>query len=474
MDCISDVVMTDLERLFYPRSVAVVGLSNDSGSFSGRNWIDNLLQLRFKGQIYPVSRTIKEYRGLKVYQTITEIPGDIDLIIISVPVQYTTQTMDQCVQKAAGFAQIYTAGFSEIGERGAAIEKEITEIAKKGGVRIVGPNCMGVYCPDGNISWRTDFPSESGEVALLSQSGFNAVNIINLAASREVRFTKVVSYGNAADLNETDFIDYFAGDPESKVIGIYVEGIRSGVSFVEALRKMARIKPVIVLKGGYTQAGARAAQSHTASLTTSTDIWKSMLLQVGAVEALDLTEFVDTTLAFLHLPPIKTKGVALIGSGGGTGVLGADACEKAGLTVPPLPTDIINTLSQFIPEYGTSVKNPIDLPFAITAQHFLETINAAASYDDFASLIIHFDVDTILLFSGETRLIEMLDVVVSAALDCDKPVVVVLRASTSPEGAKIISEWQHILVSNNVPVFPTIDQAAKAISNVINYYRRKS
>ncbi|MDP6772473.1 MAG: hypothetical protein QF704_17330, partial [Anaerolineales bacterium] len=205
-----------------------------------------------------------------------------------------------------------------------------------------------------------------------------------------------------------------------------------------------------------------------------TDIWKSMLLQVGAVEALDLTEFVDTTLAFLHLPLIKTKGVALIGSGGGTGVLGADACEKAGLTVPPLPTDIINTLSQFIPEYGTSVKNPIDLPFSITAQDFLETINAAASYDDFASLIIHFDVDTILLFSGETRLIEMLDVVVSAALDCDKPVVVVLRASTSPEGAKIISEWQHILVSNNVPVFPTIDQAAKAISNVINYYRRKS
>lgn len=461
--------MSALNRLFHPRSVAVVGISNDSSKFSGSNWVKTLLELRFEGRIYPVSRTMSEFRGLKVYPSIEEIPDSIDLAVISVPARFTPQLMEQCARKGVSFVQFFTAGFSEAGSEGAALEKELVKIATKGGVRIVGPNCMGVYCPAGRFSWRLDLPHATGPVALLSQSGWNAVRIVRLGAVREVRFSKVVSYGNAADLNEIDFLEYFAGDQESKVIAAYIEGVKDGQQFIQVVRKAAQVKPVIVLKGGRSQAGARAAVSHTAALTVTSMVWESLLRQAGAIEVHSFDELVDVALAFLCLPAIQGNSVALIGTGGGVSVVGADECEEVGLTVPPLPDEMVEALSRFTPPEGTGLRNPVDLPFGQSRRQLQETIAVVASCHEIASLIIHLEIDSFLHFFGEGELTKTSNAIIAAARDCAKPVIVALRSSAFPEAVKVISEQQQVLVTAGIPVYPTVRRAAQAISTVLRH-----
>lgn len=286
--------MSDLGRLFQPRSVAVIGISSDPNKFGGANWIQALLEFGFEGKIYPVSLSINEFKGLRVYPSIAEVPDSVDLVVVCIPARFTPQLMEQCVRKNVSFAQFYSAGFSEVGGDGLALEKEVVDIATKGGVRIIGPNCMGVYCPSSRFAWRSDMPKEGGRVALLSQSGWNARYIIRLGAVRGVHFSKAISYGNAADFNETDFLEYFAGDAESRVITAYIEGVKDGKKFIQALRKTAEVKPVIVLKGGRSQAGARATMSHTASLAGMGIIWQSLLRQVGAIAVYSYDELVSS------------------------------------------------------------------------------------------------------------------------------------------------------------------------------------
>jgi acyl-CoA synthetase (NDP forming) len=470
---ITQVIMADLYRLFHPRSVAVVGISADPGKWGGHKWIEALLEFEFKGRIYPISRTISEFKGLRTYPSVEAVPDSIDLVVVSIPARFTPQLMDECARKGVGFIQFFTAGFSEIGGDGSVLEREVVENANMGGVRIVGPNCMGVYCPNGRFSWRVGFPKESGGVAFLSQSGWNANDTVKLGAVRGLRFNKVISYGNAADLNETDFLDYFTADKESRIITAYIEGVKDGQRFIQVLRKAAQAKPVIVLKGGRSQAGARAATSHTASLAGASMIWESALRQAGAIEVHSLDELVDVTLAFQCLPVIESNGVALIGAGGGTGVIGADECEEAGLAVPPLPEETMRSLHRFIPQEGTGLRNPVDTPFRQTGQQFQETIAIVASRREIACLIIHLQIDNFLQLFGERELANWTNALVAIARDCTKPVIVVLRTSAFPEAVKAILEQQLILVPAGIPVYPTIRRAAQAISMVLRQQRSR-
>lgn len=467
--------MPDLDRLFHPRSVAVVGISNNPHKWGGGNWIETLLELGFEGKIYPVSSTMSEFKGLRVYPSIEDVPDSIDLVLISIPAQSTPQLMEECARKGVSFAQLYAAGFSEVGGEGSSLETKVVEIAARGGVRVVGPNCMGVYCPSGRFSWRLDFPRESGAVAFLSQSGLNAVQVATLGAAREVRFSKVISYGNAADLNEADFLEYFAADLESRVVTAYIEGVKDGQRFIAALRKAAQVKPVIVLKGGRSQAGARATVSHTAALAGTSTVWASVLRQAGAIEVRSFDELLDATLAFLCLPAPEHSGVALIGTGGGPGVVGADECEDAGLIVPPLPGEAVEALRRFIPQEGTSLQNPVDSPFGFgqTRQQLQETIAIVASCPEIACLIIHIEIDTLLHFLGERELANTTEAITGAARDCAKLVTVVLRTSGFPEAVKTILEQQQVLVEAGIPVYPTMRRAAQAIGKVIQYQRSR-
>ena len=461
--------MADLDRLFQPRSVAVVGISSGSGKLGGRGWVKTLLELGFEGKIYPISSTVSECEGLRVYPSIEAVPDSIDHVVVSIPARFTPQLMEQCARKGVRFVQFFTAGFREVGDEGEALEKEIVKIANKGGTRIVGPNCMGVYCPGGRFSWRTDFPQESGGVALLSQSGWNVSEIVTLGEAREVRFSKVISYGNAADLNETDFLEYFTADQESKVITAYIEGVKDGRRFVQALRKATQAKPVVVLKGGRSQSGARATASHTAALAGMDEVWKSMLRQAGAIRVHNFDELLDVALAFLYLSKIERGSVALIGVGGGPGVIGADECEEVGLTLPPLPAEAMEAIRQFTPQEGTSQRNPIDSPFRQSYQQFRETIAIVASCREIASLIIHLPVVSIVRLLGEGQLTSATEAIIAAARDCVKPMTVVMRTSASPEAVKAMLKEQQALMAAGIPVYPTVRRAARAISSVLQY-----
>ncbi len=463
--------MTNLNRLFYPRSVAVVGLSGEGG-----NWVNPLLELGFEGKIYPISRNVSELEGLRVYPGIEEVPDSIDVVIVRIPARSTPQLMEDCVRKGVGFVQLYTAGFGEVGGEGPALEKEVVEIAKRGGVRVLGPNCMGVYCPSSRFSWRADFPRESGGVAFLSQSGWNAVQLVMLGATREVRFSKMVSYGNAADLNEIDFLEYFAADKETKVIGAYIEGVRDGQQFFQALKKAAQVKPVIVLKGGHSQAGARAAASHTGALAGTGMIWESMLRQAGAIEVHALDELIDVALAFLCRPAIESGEVAVICTGGGLGVISADECEGAGLTIPPLPEKAVKALRRFIPQEGTGLRNPLDLPFRRDRiiKQLQETMAIVSSCPEIASVIIYIEIDNVAYFLGKEIFTSATAAIVEAARDCGKPVIAVLGTGGFPETVKVILGQQRTLVAAGIPVYPGMRRAASAISRLLQYKQSRS
>jgi acyl-CoA synthetase (NDP forming) len=460
------MTMINLDCLFKPESVAVAGISPDPGKWSGGIWIKTLIQLGFAGRIYPVSKSMTEYEGLRVYPDIERVPDNIDLIVICIPARFTPQLMAQCVHKHVKFAQFFTAGFSEVDGHGAALEREVIEIAGRGGLRIVGPNCMGVYCPESRFSWRADFPPEPGVIAFSSQSGTSAVQMVRLAAARGLHFSKVISYGNGADLNEVDFLEYFLADDKSRVIAAYIEGVKDGRRLFQTLRRASQVKPVIVLKAGRSPAGARGALSHTGSMAGSSLVWESMIRQAGAISVGNFEELTDAALAFSCLSSVKGKGVALIGCGGGTGIIGADECEEVGLTLPSLPENAIQALSQFIPREGTGIHNPIDLPWGQTLQQFRETLAIIGSCPDISSLIVHYEVDIFWHIFGGRELEKMIEALISAARDCTKPVIAVLVTSGFPEAASAIQAQQHILLKAGIPVYPTVRRAAWVVSQV--------
>ena len=274
----------DLHHLFNPRSIAMIGISTNPAKFGGGFWTKVLQGMGYTGNIYPVSPKLNEFSGLKVYPSIRDIPSSVDLTSVTIPAQNTPQLMEDCAAKGVKGASLFTGGFSETGEEaGIRLESEITQIARRGGVRLIGPNCPGIYCPKGRVSFGSEFPRESGPVGYMCQGGGNSFRLILEGANRGIRFSKAISHGNACDLNQADFLEYFTRDPETEIIAIYVEGVRDGERFVEALSKAAKVKPVILLKGGRTEAGSRAASSHTGAITGNEAAWDALCRRTAVV-----------------------------------------------------------------------------------------------------------------------------------------------------------------------------------------------
>ncbi len=329
-----------LEEIFHPQSIAVVGAS-DNPSTQGYNFTYHLRDYGYQGKIYPVNPRYTEILGIKAYPSIREIPGPVDYVISAVPASAVLDMLDDCAQKGVKAVHLFTGRFGETGRpESAELEQEILEKVRKSGIRLIGPNCLGLYYPREGISFGYDFPKEPGSVGLAAQSGGGALNFVYLGMLRGIRFSKVISYGNALDLNECDYLDYFSQDPETKIILMYIEGVRDGKRFFNSLSRAAATKPVIILKGGRGQAGMRATASHTAALAGSMKIWENLIAQAGAISAQDFDEMADLAVSFYFLPPIQGPRVGVVGGGGGPSVLAADQCEEAGLDVIPLPADI--------------------------------------------------------------------------------------------------------------------------------------
>ena len=374
------VLMAQMEAIFHPKSVAVVGVPR--GMKSGKVFLMGLLDQGFPGHIYPVHPQAKEIDGLKAYPSISAIPGAVDLAIVLVPHDRALSVIRDCANKGVKGAVLFTAGYKETGtDEGKALEEELMRVARFTGMRIIGPNCMGLYSPKTGLSNFPQLPREPGPVAIISHSG-SLTNILGLMAhQRGIRFSKVVSLGNECDLTSTDFLTYLGKDPETLLIGAYLEGIKDGTSFLNALRNASLEKPVIIWKLGLTPEGCRAAASHTGALTAPREIWKGVVRQGGAVPVVGFEAWVDALMGFALLPSHLGDRMAIISGPGGIAVSAAEACGSSGLRLAELSPQTRSTLSTFVPPTGTSLRNPIDLGLnsALKVEIYMQAARTAAA-----------------------------------------------------------------------------------------------
>jgi acyl-CoA synthetase (NDP forming) len=468
-----------MEAVFHPRSVAVVGASANPDS-PGYDYVRSLLDFGYRGAIYPINPRTPEILGLNAFPSLRDVPGTVDYVICCIPAEGVLELVEECRQKGARVLQLFTGRFSETGRReGARLEEKLRRRARAAGLRVIGPNCMGVYYPAGGLSFRPDLPREPGGVALLSQSGNNAVELIQHAAVRGLRFGKVVSYGNAADLDESDFLAYLAGDRETEVVAAYVEGVRDPPQagrFLGALRAAAAAKPVVILKAGRTAAGARSAVSHTAALAGSHRVWSGALRQAGAMQVDTMEEAIDMLVASAFLRPrrgLRRRRVGVVGGGGGRSVQSADACEEAGLSVVPLPDSIRRALREKAPHLWDWVGNPVDQSILaggpVSGAAMLEMMAASPRFD---ILIANVGEDWIL---GRPDAVQRLGHVtarfVEVASRCKKPLAFVLGPADSPEEWRwrAVEGARQRLAAARLAVYPTIERAAWALGRWLAY-----
>lgn len=465
--------MQDIESIFYPRSIAVVGASSSPDSYARRNFLQLLLDFGYQGKIYPVNPYEDEIAGLKVYHNIRDIPEPVDYVICSIPAILTPQLIQDCVAARAKVVALFTADFSETGEEdGRKLERELVEIARQGGVRILGPNCLGIYSPKAGVAFEPSSPKESGHVGFLSQSGGNARESILLATARRLYFSKIVSYGNASDLNEADFLEYFSHDADTEIIAAYIEGIKQPQRFLKVLREATLAKPVIVLKGGKTEAGKGAAASHTGSLAGSKEIWDALCRQEGVIQVHSLEEMMDTILAFSYLKPLHGRRICIIGIGGGKSVQAADEFENAGFIIPPIPQELKQELREFTPRAGASLRNPIDSPSNVywDPALFPVTIELVADYDGIDMIFILLSSLYLTVDGGDQLLMDQIEAVTEVGKRIGKPMIIVLPRATTLQAEKINFEVQEKYIKAGFATYPSVGRAAQAISNFIGYY----
>jgi acyl-CoA synthetase (NDP forming) len=468
-----------LESVFHPRGIAVVGVSATSGGFGGNMFVGALKQQGFTGGIYPVNPKATEIDGERCYPNLTAIPGPVDYAISSVPARAVLDLVDDARRKGVRFIHFFTAGFRETGDAARVeLEQEVLRRAREAGIRLIGPNCMGVYSPATGLTFQSGFPKESGNVGVLSQSGLNATEVITYGAPRGLRYSKVVSFGNATDLNESDFLDYFADDPETEIIAAYIEGVRDGPRFFRTLQSAGRRKPLTVLKGGLTEAGGRATSSHTGSLAGSAQIWSALQRQAGFILVETLEELVDCTVTFRYVPRLPGRRVAIIGGGGGTSVLAADACARAGLEVPVLAPETQQRLAEFTPDAGTSVRNPVDTMTMWRDEGIGKTLEIVAEDQGIDVVLLHTQTDWAnrpgsVGITPEQYIGSIAEAAARTARNHEKPVVVALRSPLSADGMANRLALQSRLAELELASYPSVQRAAAALSRVAAWLEQR-
>jgi len=352
--------IAQLDALFHPKSVAVVGVPR--GMKTGKLFLISLLDLGFPGDIYPVNPQAQEIDGLKAYPSVSAIPGSVDLAIVLVPHHSALSVVKECAAKGVKGAVLFTAGYKETGtDEGKELEHELVRVAQSSGMRILGPNCMGFYVPKTGLSFLPELSKEPGPVGIISHSGSVANILCRMAPQKGIRFSKAVSLGNECDLSFAHFLTYLGTDPETNVIGGYLENIKDGTFFLDALKNASLEKPVILWKQGLNPEGCQAASSHTGALTGSKEIWEAVVRQGGAVPVVGFESWVDAIMGFSLLPQDLGDRVAIISGPGGLAVSAAEACGNIGLRLAKLSTETRSRLAEFVSPTGTSLKNPVDV-----------------------------------------------------------------------------------------------------------------
>lgn len=468
------------DALFTPSSIAIAGASSNPDS-PGHDYVRAVKEFGFTGPIYPINPRAPEILGLTAYASLAAVPGVVDAVISCIPSDGVLDLIAQAKQKSVKAILMFTGRFSETGDvEAAALERQVLEAARDAGIRLLGPNCMGVYDSAGRLSFRPDLPQAAGSVAFISQSGNNSVELMLHGAARGLRFSTVVSYGNALDVTEADLLDHLARDDRTSVVGAYIEGTRDGRRLFDALKLCASKKPVVILKGGRTSSGSRTAASHTAALAGQRQIWSAVLRQAGAVEATTFDDLLDLLAAFaLMQPPAYDVGgsprVGIVGGGGGRAVQSADVAEEAGLSVPRLPDEMRATLREKAPGLADWVDNPVDQSIlagsGVSGARILEMMLEHPAFD---ALIANVGEDWVL---GRPDAIErmghLVDRFVEIGKRSQKPLAFVLGEADSLDENKwrAVAEGKQRFVDAQLPVFSTVDRAARALAQFLSHHR---
>ena len=457
----TDTNISLMESIFNPKSIAVVGVPE--GLKMGRLFLMGLVASGYQGKIYPVNPRLEEIDGLKVFKRARDIPGPIDLAIVLVPKKYLFGVIDELGEVGARAAVIFTAGLAELGEEGVEEQKLLVERARNAGIRLIGPNCQGVYVPKVGISFLPGMPTTPGDISFVAGSGSLASMTVWRVAGRGLFFNKVISFGNAADLTPSDFFSHFADDDETKIIISYIEGIPEGRRFFETIKAITPKKPVVIWKAGLTDLGARAAHSHTGALSGKSELWKGALKQLGAVTAQGMDELVDAVMALKFIPYPLGNRVAILSGPGGLAVSAADCVAREGLTLATPTDETKRKIAKIIPGAGTSVANPIDV--GLGASGNVEQYTLPARY-----LLEDPNVDSVIIIGG-TFYKETNEIYRKELIAAQKETKKALIAATLEEFTKNVGDerMEVEFVEGGVAVFPSPERAISALRKVYDY-----
>jgi acetyl coenzyme A synthetase (ADP forming)-like protein len=447
-----------LDAFFKPESVAVIGASRDPEKL-GYAVVFNLKEAGFPGRIYPINPKADEILNLKAYPSVLDVPDPIDLAVIVIPYGFVPGVLEQCGQKGVPAVVVITAGFREAGREGLEREMELIEIAHRYDLRLIGPNCLGVIdtATPLNASFAPGTPP-AGPIAFMSQSGALGTAVLDMAMAGRIGFSKFVSLGNKADMSEIDLLEALAGDPDSKVILIYVEGVPDGQKFIKVAQQVTRKKPVVAIKSGVTASGSRAVSSHTGSLAGSEAAYKAAFHQAGVIRATSMEALFDYALAFAYQPPLQGDRIGIVTNAGGPGILATDALEHARLEIPRLSSETVKALEEYLPG-AASAANPVDVLGDALADRYEHALELVLNDPNVDGVIV------ILTPQAMTEIEETAEVVGQLAQKADKPVVGCFM------GEARINAGVEILRRYGVPNYPFPERAAAALAAMSDYRR---
>lgn len=449
-----------LDSLFKPDSIAVIGASNTPGKI-GHSVVKNLIESKFQGKIYPINPKEDEIQGIKAYPTVADVPGSIDTAVVTVPAKFVLGVTEECGKKGIQSLIIITSGFSEVGNR--ELEQQIVDMANSYHMRILGPNIVGVLSNSNkmNASFAPFLPL-SGKASLVSQSGALLIAMDASTYTRRIGFEKLISIGNMSDVSIGDTVEWLSEDPETTCISLYIEGIKDGRQFMDVSRKAT--KPIIALKSGVSAHGAAAAASHTGSLAGAAAVYGAAFQQAGVVQASDLDNLFDRALALSLQPPLKGDNLLIITNGGGVGVLATDAAERFGIPLKFAPKEVQDELKKHMPDFG-SAKNPVDITGMAGTEWYVESFRYALS---------HPWTDGVVVLYCETAVSNPLEIAqgIKQAMDesgiTDKPVCI------SYVGGERSEEAMRWLVENGIPAYGAPDVAINAMAALREYAEMRS
>jgi len=452
-----------LHHLFCPKSVAVIGAARGKRKV-GHIILSNIISSGYKGKLFPINPKAEKIGGVKCYPSVLNVPCDIDLAIIVIPSVLVMGVLEECSKKNVKWSIIISSGFKESGIDGVRRERQLIEKVKNYGIRILGPNCLGIIdtsCPI-NASFSSSMPPR-GSIGFISQSGALGVAILDWAKTNNIGFSKFVSLGNKADISENDFIEKWENEKDTDVITAYLEGVKYGREFIKISSKVSKKKPIIVIKSGNTDAGARAVSSHTGTLAGSARAYEAAFKQAGIIRAYTIRDLFNYASAFSYQPLPKGKKVVIITNAGGPGIMATDACEKNDILLAGFGNKTIDNLKKFLPK-AANLYNPVDILGDALADRYRKTLETVIEDANIDAVVV------ILTPQGMTQSLETARAIVQVIKDSRNPVPVL----TSFMGGFEVEKAIEFLAEKNIPNFKIPEEAIDTLKVMMDYNKWKS